>query len=108
MKIKFMLLTSLFFIGMLFMMPQSQAQATEILNNDVQILFLNQGETFGTIVVKDVKTQAQWELRIAQDHPQKNAIMAILLTAMSLNEDVRIRWQTGTPAFLLRVAINRL
>jgi hypothetical protein len=105
MKTKLMLFSGILFLGMLFIAPAAQA---EILNNDVDILFLNQGESFGTIVVRDVTTQAKWELRIAQDHPQKNAVMAILLTAMSLNEQVRIRWETGSPPHLLRVAVNRL
>lgn len=106
MKCKLMVITGLFFMGLLFMMPH-EAEA-QTFDNDVEILFLNQAQTFATIAVRDLETNIIWELRLAGDHPNKNAVLAVMLTAMSQDEHVRIRWEEGTPPRLLRVAINRL
>ena len=76
-----------------------------------EILFINETESFATVVVREVSTNTRIELRLESTHPNKNAIMAILLTAVSMDEIVRIRWETAnppTPPLLKRVAINRL
>lgn len=84
-----------------------QANA-ETLDNDVDVLFVNQTKSFTTVVVQDINTGDKWELRLQESHPNKNSVMAILLTAVSLNEPVRIRWEEGDTPILLRAAINRL
>jgi hypothetical protein len=85
-----------------------QQVSAEVLNSDVEVLFINESLTFSTVVVEDVSTNTRWEIRLAEDHPNKNSILAILLTAFALDEVVRIRWETGSPPILLRAALNRL
>lgn len=106
MRIKAMFLTVFFLTGLMFFAPQ-EAKANTI-NSDVEILFVNETESFATVVVREVTTGDRFELRLQADHPNKNSILAMMLTALSLDEVVRIRWQEGSPPRLLRVAINRL
>lgn len=106
MKIKVMMLVGLFLMGLMFLSPQ-EAKAQSI-NSDAEILFINETESFATVVIREVSTGTRIELRLESNHPNKNSIMAILLTAVSLDEIVRVRWQEGSPPLLKRVAINRL
>lgn len=101
-----MVLAGFLLMGLIFMAPQGADAAT--IDSDVEILRVNQGESFATIYVRNVKTGIMWELRLFENHPNKNAMLAVLLTAVSLDEIVRIRWEEGTPPKLLRVAINKL
>ena len=108
MKIKAMMLTVCFLLGMGRIFTAPQQVNAEVIDSDVNVLFVNESKSFATVVVEEVSTNIQIELRLEETHPNKKAIMAILLTAVSLDEVIRIRWEEGDPPILLRAAINRL
>lgn len=106
MKRNLIILTGLIVLGFMFIAPFNAIADT--IDNDVKLLRVNQGEAFATVYVQEINTGDKWELRLEESNPNKNAIMAVLLTAFSLNENIRIRWEQGASyPILWRAAIKK-
>ena len=100
MKFKALLLTGLFVLGLVFMVPQNAV--AENLWADVTIDRMNQAPNSFSIWFSEVDAGGfkGKMFNIRPGHPHTKEIVAIILTAKSLGEQVRIRFVDGHPAIL--------
>ena len=106
MKIKAVLMTSAFLMGLLgliFMAPQ-QANCSGLLWTNVTINRIIQTETNVQVRPTEVGVADPFSNKLFNiSNEKQNAMLAILLTAMSLDKNVRIAFYDGTPALIILV-----
>ena len=105
MKIKAMLLTGFFLLGLVLIAPQS-AVSQDTLWADTTIDRINQTQSIIQVRLSDIGGQFSKKL-FNIDHNRQEAQLAILLTALSLDKSVRIAFHDGNPATIILVGVTK-
>ena len=103
MKTKTLLLTGLFLVGLVLMIPQS-AISQELLWANVEVNRILQTSAHAQTRLTEVGVSNPFENKLFNiSNDKQDAMLAILLTADSMGKNVRIAFYDGNPATIILV-----